>query len=91
MTNNWKTKKLQLKNFKFFIVEKQIKLNFVTGAEAWDIRLRGFFTNQTCMGRPENRQFVLFSAVGYNAKDFLMLQGSVLKIFNAVADDAKKS
>ena len=23
--------------------------------------------------RPENRQFVLFSAVGYNAKDFLTL------------------
>jgi hypothetical protein len=53
------------------------------------IRLRGFYTNQTCMGigdfgtrpknaklgwfLPENRQFVLFSDVGYNAERFLTL------------------
>jgi len=56
-----------------------------TGAQAWDIRLRVFYINQTYMDRwlrnsakkkylgwfgPENRHFVLFSAVGYSAKEF---------------------
>ncbi len=40
--------------------------------------------------RPENRRFLLFRAVGYNAKDFLTLQATTLQIFNALADNAKK-
>ncbi len=36
---------------------------------------------------PENRKFVRFSAVGYNAKDFLTLQTTTL--INSVADNAK--
>ncbi len=62
-------------------------LNF-KGAQAWDIRLRVFYINQTCMDRwlgtrtknpklgwfrPENRHFVLFSALGYSAMKISVL------------------
>jgi hypothetical protein len=53
------------------------EISILKGAQAWDIRLRVFTQIRTIwvgenpkLGwfRPENRQFVLFSDVGYNSK-----------------------
>jgi hypothetical protein len=34
-----------------FCIKAAKNLDVFTGAQAWDIRLRGFYVNHTCMGR----------------------------------------